>query len=250
MWEEKEYINPFDEEYPHFWMKLEHLGRYLFAKDEILKANIQGVRVADVGCADGYGSKILADVSGKVDAFDINEEYLASARKECSDKVHFHRADFEAPVTPLSDKVDFVVAFEFIEHLENPSYALDFINNSLKDNGRFIFSVPSDLFEVSGEDGKPSNPYHKHIYTPKEVEDMVSSHGFKIEKKLGQAFPNIFARNEGRLARKKRLPFTSGSNPTLSQKEYMEYFAYILGYPNEYIIRKSYSYIYVATRKV
>ena len=128
MWEEREYINPFDENYHYFWMKIEHLGRYLFAKDEIARSATTDCMVADFGCADGYGSNILATVARQVDAFDINAEYLSMGENNKNKNVYFHRVDFEKPIELRQDKVDFVVAFELLEHLENPHFVLEFAN--------------------------------------------------------------------------------------------------------------------------
>ena len=244
MWEEKEYINPFDEDYHYFWMKIEHLGRYLFAKDEISRSATTNCMVADFGCADGYGSNILATVARQVDAYDINSDYLLMGENNKNENVFFHRVDLDKPIELRQDKVDFVVAFEFLEHLENPNFVLEFINKILKENGKFICSVPNNLYEVAKADGKPSNPYHKHIYTQEEVIKLLNAHNLKIEKILGQAFPNIFAKNESKWARKKRLPFTSSTNAIFTQKEYLKYFGYMFAYPNELMIDKSYSYIY------
>lgn len=244
MWEEREYINPFDEDYKYFWMKIEHLGRYLFAKDEILKNGIATCLVADLGCADGYGSNILAKVAKRVDAYDINAEYLSVAEANKNKNVYFHRVDFEKPVKLQQPKVDYVIAFEFLEHLDNPNFVLDFIYSILKEKGKLICSIPSNFYEVANENGHPSNPYHKHIYTQDDVVELFHAHNFEVYKVLGQSFPNIFAKNESKLARKKRLPFTSSTNPLFTQKDYLEYFGYILAYPNEFIIDKSYSFIY------
>ncbi len=249
MWEEREYINPFDEDYHYFWMKIEHLGRYLFAKDEILKNSNASCFIADLGCADGYGSNILATVARRVDAFDINANYLSSGENNKNENVYFHKVDFEKPVSLQQDKVDFVVAFEFLEHLENPHFVLDFVNSILKEGGKFICSIPSNLYEVATADGKPSNPYHKHIYTQDDVQELFTAHGFEIEKVLGQAFPNIFAKNESKWAKKKRLPFTSSSNPIFTKREYLEYFGYMFAYPNELMIDKSYSFIYIVNKR-
>lgn len=249
MWEEREYINPFDEKYHYFWMKIEHLGRYLFAKDEILKSSNANCMVADLGCADGYGSNILAKVAKRVDAFDINVDYLSAGENNKNKNVYFHRVDFEKPVELRQDKVDFVIAFEFLEHLDNPNFVLDFVNSILKEEGKFICSIPSNLYEVATADGKPSNPYHKHIYTQEEVEKLFEAHNLKIERVLGQAFPNIIAKNESKWARKKRLPFTSSSNLIFTEKDYLEYFGYILAYPNELMIDKSYSFIYEVSKR-
>ena len=227
MWEEKEFIDPFDRELHYFWMKIEHFGRYLFACDEIRKKGLQRLRVADIGCANGYGSRLLSDVARTVDGYDINEEYLSVARNKAKVGQEFFKRDFEFP-----------------------NDAIKFIHESLHENGTLICSVPNHLYEGKNEDGSPSNPFHKCIYKKEEIIEIFEHNGFQVEQIYGQAFPNIFAKNEAKLARKKRLPFTSSHNDLFEKDDVLKYFSYMFAYPNDLLLEKSYSYIYVLRKRI
>lgn len=50
-----EYVDPFNEKYD-YWMRVEHLARYLWARD-ILK---NSENVLDVACANGYGTSLIS----------------------------------------------------------------------------------------------------------------------------------------------------------------------------------------------
>ena len=245
MWDEKEYIDPFDKEIQYFWIKIEHYGRYLFACDEIRRRGEKKLCVADVGCANGYGSRLLSAVARTVVGYDINEDYLRIAQEKALSGQHFYCADFETPVKPPEMKFDFIASFEFLEHLSAPDHALRFMHESLCDDGTLICSVPNHLYEGRNEDGAPSNPFHKRIYRQEEILTIFGQYGFQTDAVYGQAFPNIFAKNEARLARKKRIPFTSSSSETFKDEAFLKYFSYMFAYPNNLLTEQTYSYIYV-----
>ena len=47
-----EYCDPFNEK-QYYWMRVEHLGRYLYVKNNIK----DGCNILDIACANGYGKK-------------------------------------------------------------------------------------------------------------------------------------------------------------------------------------------------
>ena len=78
-----EYCDPFSDEHSsNHWMKLEHLGRYLWASKVIAESRAQ--IVADIACATGYGSNILKENANVVYGFDRNEKYISIAQKNYS----------------------------------------------------------------------------------------------------------------------------------------------------------------------
>ena len=57
-------VDPMDENDIHLWMKLEHLGHYLFAADFLKPYKPQ--LVADISCGIGYGLPELKRIAGAV----------------------------------------------------------------------------------------------------------------------------------------------------------------------------------------
>ncbi|WP_251958026.1 hypothetical protein [Nostoc commune] len=55
-------INPFDEMDHNLWVKIEHLGRYLFAADYLRQFKLNCI--ADIACGVGYG---LAELDKSAD---------------------------------------------------------------------------------------------------------------------------------------------------------------------------------------
>src|SRR5688572_24398680 len=91
--------------------------RYLFARQLVA-----GADVLDVGCGNGFGTALLAEVAREVVGADVSQEALAYARRAQPDRrfVHIDRP----PALPLPDaSVDAVVCLETIEHLPREDHA-------------------------------------------------------------------------------------------------------------------------------
>lgn len=249
MWEEKEFIDPFDKDCKYFWMKVEQLGRYLFARDEINKISYLSPRVCDMGSASGYGSRILAEKAGEVIGLEKNPVYLAKARESEVEGVSFCECDLEANV-PRLGKFDYVVAFEVLEHLEDVSKALEFVKDSLSDRGAFICSLPNPDYESVDAEGRPMNNYHKRVYKREDALKLFESFGFACEQILAQPYPNIFSKLEARHARKNRLTLNSSDDELFKREDVIRYFAQLFAYPTEELAQKSYSFVYLLKKRL
>ena len=153
-----EYIDPYEEKYDYL-MRVEHLGRYLFAAN-ILK---DSKRVLDVACADGYGSYILSKNADKVYGMDRNDSYLKIAEEKYNaDNIVYKQIDFDSE--QITGKYDGIVCFETLEHLKYPEGFLKKLYNVLEDNGTIILSIPNSIYEEL-ENGKNKDSYHLHVFT-------------------------------------------------------------------------------------
>ena len=147
-------VDPFDEKDNHLWMKLEHLGRYLFAAD-FLKQHRPKV-VADISCGIGYGIPELGRIAQTVIGVDSSQEMIEIASKKISEgsknlKVRFLNKDLDSDdLTPDIEpgSVDAVVSFETLEHLVDPNRAVSQFSRILRSGGFFICSVPNALSET------------------------------------------------------------------------------------------------------
>lgn len=252
MWLDREFIDPFMQEDPCFWVKIEHLGRYLFAKDTINQIQNGTCTVADFGCANGYGSAILAQAARQVDAFDVNADYLNDARtSHCARNIAYQHFDAnstaaEPPCAP--DRYDLAVAFEILEHVDHPDALLRLLGRALKPSGTLLLSVPNPRYERTGDDGASTNPYHRHIFARDAVEAMLAAHGFTLKRVLGQGLCNILSIREAKLVTKKRIDFSTAKNPLFQDPIVISQFAYLVAYPDDMAISKSYSHLFVAEK--
>ena len=241
-----EYCNPFDGRHENIWMKLEHCGRYLFARDRIDAAD--ATKVLDAACADGYGTQMLCGDARDVTGADRNESYLSLARsRSCS--ASFVCLDFDRDSMPFgAGEMDAVVCFETIEHLEFPVRLLGEFARILRPGGILLLSFPNAAYEKLDQDGHNKDPYHKHIFSQEDVLELLSE-SFDTKEVLGQFLCNQAYNSESTAIKAGLLSQKQVSALYRYDPESVRIMAQTLGYPCSQHTDDSYSYIYVAYRK-
>lgn len=145
-------------------LEAEHLARYRWAA-----SLASGCRVLDAGCGTAYGSALLAE-SGALEVVGVDSasDVLDDARRQMPPGVVLEQGD----VTELGyedGRFDLVVCFEVIEHVADPSRALDEFRRVLSPDGVLALSSPNrDVYP-------PGNPHHVHEYTPAELAEALES---------------------------------------------------------------------------
>jgi SAM-dependent methyltransferase len=136
----------------------EHYHRYFFAQ-----GLARGKVVLDLGCGEGYGSNLLAEVSENVTGVDLSPEAIEHAR------TRYPRANLSFLVgdcrrTRLPEhQFDLVVSFEMIEHIAEHEELLREVQRLLKPGGVFLVSSPDKEFYSEAEGFE--NPFHiKELY--------------------------------------------------------------------------------------
>src|SRR3990167_3980345 len=112
-----------------------HLERYVYASNYTLDK-----KVLDAGSKDGYGSVIMSNFAKSLTLADIGAVWLNQAKRHhylCA--TDFIVSDFEKEFP--EGQWDVIVAFEIIEHLEDPDFFLDNIRKALAPGGKLIFSI-------------------------------------------------------------------------------------------------------------
>ena len=137
-----------------------HVARYAWALQYAA-----GRRVVDLGCGAGYGAFMLSWVAESVLGVDVSAEAIAFARERFpAGNLRFEVADLTEGVPPVEHAVgaDLYVAFEFLEHIDDPAALL----NSLP--APLLWSIPID-------DG---SRYHKRPYTAGRIVALMGSIGW------------------------------------------------------------------------
>lgn len=190
---DKEYCLPFDSTNPEFWMRIEHLGRYIYAADYIKSRNIK--KVLDAACADGYGCIEMAQSEAEVFGIDYNSTLIEKANNTAAgaslNNLHFYNLDLNKDNLKWLKEVDLVTCFDTLEHLKDPQKFLENICSVLKRFGTLLLSVPKAKYEPVDENGSPTNEFHIHRFEPDALEAMLFKAGFKIQKKLYQPYTNL-----------------------------------------------------------
>lgn len=152
-----------------------HYGRYRFAA-----GFVQGGRVVDVACGEGYGADLLAAAgAARVVGVDLDEATIrAAAARYRRPGLTFRVAD--AAATAEADAAcDLVVSFETIEHVADAAAFVAEIARILRPGGLFVVSTPNRL--VTGQ----HNPYHTREFALGELVAMLAP-AFEIVGLFGQ----------------------------------------------------------------
>jgi 2-polyprenyl-3-methyl-5-hydroxy-6-metoxy-1,4-benzoquinol methylase len=129
-----------------------HLHRYHLAA-----ALCGGLRVLDLGCGVGYGSRIIADAgAASVRGVDIDSAAVEEAERLYGEgSVSFDAADAVQALRRLDpDQVDAIVAFEVLEHLERFDAVMESLEELAAGGMRLLLSIPNS--RTFGE----RNPFH------------------------------------------------------------------------------------------
>jgi ubiquinone/menaquinone biosynthesis C-methylase UbiE len=164
-WDERATIGP---RTGWFWdpLRAQHVARYLWAQSIVRR----GV-ILDVACGTGYGSALLAGVGRRVLGVDVSAEAVAEATRDfASPHLTFVVGD-AAQLPAAASSVDYVVSFETIEHLKNPSEFVAEIARVLRPNGTELLALLESRLvvrEVLGQSSaeRPATPFgtdqHQH----------------------------------------------------------------------------------------
>lgn len=130
-----------------------HVHRY-----ELAARLCEGLRVVDLACGSGYGSRILRDSASSVVGVDkdVATIDMASATIGRETDIEFVVADAVRFLEQgLRERFDAIVMLEGLEHLHSPERALASLRRHAEDGLRLVISVPNS--KAFDED----NPFHE-----------------------------------------------------------------------------------------
>lgn len=118
----------------------------------IIKAITDNSTVLDVGCSYGYlGEWLNKNKNCQMYGIDIDKEAVEYVKKSGYYKDVFHldldfpektKEEFER-MEKLKEIFDFVICADILEHLKNPTEALEFVISKLKLGGQVLISIPN-----------------------------------------------------------------------------------------------------------
>jgi len=165
-----------------------HRFRYHLARGFVKPGDV----VIDLGCGQGYGSYLLAEVAKKVYAYDIDKTIIPCF-ENVNPKIEFHLENLEEVKLP---EVDVSVQLENLEHLYNP---VEFVKKLKPKVKKFIIvSVPcgaEKLIEVDGDIQADKDSTHHSVFdTPEQLIDLFVDENWKVFKsfRLGVTLICIF----------------------------------------------------------
>ena len=138
---------------------------------KIVRENVKGEKVLELGCG---GQKTVPHAFG-VDWYAKGEDIPTVRQRSV--------ADFQADVTQLPDEIgigayDTIIARHILEHCIDPVEVVEHWKKFLKpEGGRLLIAVPNEGVTAS----IPSNPEHRHVFTPESLARLLKLVGFKVE---------------------------------------------------------------------
>jgi SAM-dependent methyltransferase/glycosyltransferase involved in cell wall biosynthesis len=157
----------------------EHLHRYAYAT-----AFVDGKRVLDLACGEGYGSHLLSRTANHVVGVDIDPDAVRHASNK------YFRTNLEFKVgsitgVPLEGEnlFDVIVCFEALEHVADHHALLQETKRLLTPDGVFIVSTPNKW--AYSDEPQYTNPFHVHELYFDEFSELLKKY-FKRVKMLGQ----------------------------------------------------------------
>jgi SAM-dependent methyltransferase len=156
----------------NYWFR-RHLVVY-----EWIAARVQGMRVVDMACGEGYGSDVLARTAASVVGVDANPEAHEHAR------LRYRRSNLRfvrEPVETFFEEADAVVFLQTIEHLKDPGAALAHFSSLAGARGTVFVSTPNVLTLAPRGASRSHNPWHVHEYRADEFERLCRSRFAAVE---------------------------------------------------------------------
>jgi 2-polyprenyl-3-methyl-5-hydroxy-6-metoxy-1,4-benzoquinol methylase len=152
----------------NYWYR-RHLAVY-----EWIAPRVQGMRVIDMACGEGYGAAVLARTAAAVMGVDANPEAFEHARLRYRQPgLRFERALVELYGEPgLCDAVTFL---QTIEHVANPQQVLRHFRELAGPDGAVYVSTPNLLTLAPAGAPKSDNPWHLKEYRAHEFRLLCES---------------------------------------------------------------------------
>jgi len=117
------------------------LSRYKFVAKMLTGKN----RVAEIGCGDGFGARIVKQEVGQLTITDYDSYFIKRFEDIVSEKYPISAVEHNILEGPLGQKFDAIYSLDVLEHIpiEHEDVFVKNIINSLGSNGIVILGMPS-----------------------------------------------------------------------------------------------------------
>ena len=144
--------------------------------------------VLDVGCSSGYLAAPLTAAGARVVGVELDPDAAEAARAFCAEVLVGDIESMELPIEPAS--FDAIVCGDLVEHLRDPTAALERLRPLLRPDGRLVLSTPNvanwamRLSLLAGRwrytDRGILDRTHTHLFTRKTLAETVDAAGYRV----------------------------------------------------------------------
>jgi ubiquinone/menaquinone biosynthesis C-methylase UbiE len=107
----------------------------------------QGIKVLDIGCGEGYFTRLLAQNGAEVAGADIAPELIAKAKKQ-SAGIAYHAASADALRFAKDGTYDVVTCVLALQNMEKLEAVMKEVARVLKPAGKFVFVLNHPAFRI------------------------------------------------------------------------------------------------------
>lgn len=119
---------------------------FTLARYKFVAKMLEGKKtVAEVGCGDGFGTRLVAATTGRVDGYDFDPVFIADARQVNAHVANTRFIAHDILIDPLPHRYDAMYALDVLEHIakRKETAFLKNIMRSLKPHSLCIFGTPN-----------------------------------------------------------------------------------------------------------
>ena len=147
-------------------------------------------KLLDIGSSYGAYLKDKEGIGWEIFGIELNQKAAQYAKSEL--KIKNIQSDFFENIVYEADYFDAVNMHMVLEHVYDPRFVINKINNILKKGGELMISVP----DISGFEASVYRQYaytlqvpqHIHHFSPKTITKLLQDNGFEVEKIIHQNF--------------------------------------------------------------
>lgn len=158
---------------------------------KILKRVSPKTKVLEIGSATGYFSQELLKKGCQVTAVENDKKAVQIARKNKKVKTIYGDVNFINKYFSSSEKFDYIILADVLEHLIDPEQVLIKLKKYLKSNGKLLISLPNianyaiRLKVLSGnfdyQEYGILDKTHLHFFTKDTSGELLTTAGLKIK---------------------------------------------------------------------
>jgi len=152
------------------------LARYKFASKMLSGKN----KVAEVGCGDGFGSRIVLQEVQQVDLYDFDPLFVADITANQVDRWKCEAFAADILAGPLPRSYEGIYSLDVIEHIaaEQELLYVGHLRDSLDEHGILIIGSPS--LESQAYASPPSKAGHINCKTGKDIKELMARFFYNV----------------------------------------------------------------------